>query len=210
MLPYLHILIFVESNGSLRALGAFTTKEKQIAYQKELGLKDSEVRLDFYNGPFEDDIEVIYAGHRRWQMNRFQLAGYFRSEGNAWAWVAHDGYVSVLRVDTTYEEEKAFEREALERYRQLQKRWRLSSYEDLAAREGADKARANIKLRFYEDALESFKPKTKRDTRALYVFIALILLMPVAMSIVLNQRPDYGENVSSVSWLPDYAENISF
>jgi len=210
MLPYLHILIRVEDDGSLHALGAFTSKDKQKAYQEATGLSDSQVRLDFYNGPFSEDIKVIYAGHRRWNMDRFQLGGYFKTEGEAWTWVTQEGYVSVLRVDTSYEEEKAFQKEALEQYARLQKRWRLASYEDLVAREGADKARANIKLRFYEDALESFKPKTRRDVRALYALVVLVLAFPLAIFFFLSQAPDYGENVPSVNWLPDYASNISY
>jgi|GEM_PF-548049 len=210
MLPYLHILIRVEKDGSLHALGAFTTKEKQSNYLKASGLESSHVRLDFYNGPFDEAIKVIYAGHRRWNMDRFQLAGYFKSEGEAWNWVTQEGYVSVLKIDTTYEEEKALEKEALERYAKLQKRWRLSSYEDLVAREGADKARANIMLRFYEDALESFKPKTRRDIRALYAFSVLILFLPIAIYIFLSQAPEYGENMPAVSWLPSYTSNISY
>ena len=91
MLPYLHILIRVEDDGSLHALGAFTSQEKQAAYQKETGLDYNQVRLDFYNGPFDEDIKVIYAGHRRWNMDRFQLGGYFRSEGEAWNWVSQEG-----------------------------------------------------------------------------------------------------------------------
>ena len=210
MLPYLHILIRVEDDGSLHALGAFSSKERQLAYQQAMGLKDSQVRLDFFNGPFDPSMEVVYAGHRRWNMDRFQLAGYFKTEGEAWTWVTQDGYVSVLRIDTTYEEEKALEKEALEQYARLQKRWRLSSYESLIAREGAEKARANIMLRFYEDALESFKPKTRRDIRALYIFFVLILIFPLALFFFLSQAPDYGENVPSVGWLPDYASNVSF
>jgi hypothetical protein len=210
MLPYLHILIRVEDDGSLHALGAFTTKEKQAAYQKETGLDDNQIRLDFYNGPFDEDIEVIYAGHRRWNMDRFQLGGYFKSEGEAWNWVTQEGYVSVLRIDTTYEEEKQLEKEALELYAKLQKRWRLASYQSMVAAEGADKARANITLRFYEDALESFKPKTRRDVRALYTFVVLILLLPIAIYFYASSGPDYGENVPKVSWLPNYASNVSF
>ena len=181
MLQYLHILIRVEEGGSLRALGAFTSKEKQRAYQEALGLKDAEVRLDFFNGPFSHDIKVIYAGHRRWNMQRFQLAGYFKSEGEAWNQVTQEGYVSVLRIDTSLEEEKALEQEALARYAKLQKRWRLSSYEDIVAREGEEKARANLVLRYYEDALESFKPKTQRDVRALYAFFVAILILPLSI-----------------------------
>jgi len=210
MLPYLHILIRVEDDGSLHALGAFTSKEKQAAYQKETGLEDNQVRLDFYNGPFDEDIKVIYAGHRRWNMDRFQLGGYFKSEGEAWNWVTQEGYVSVLRIDVTYEEEKQFEKEALELYAKLQKRWRLVSYQSLIASEGADKARANITLRFYEDALESFKPKNRRDVRALYAFVVLILLLPIAIYFYTNSGPDYGENVPKVSWLPNYATNVSY
>lgn len=163
MLPYLHILIRVEDDGALHALGAFTSKEKQLAYQKDSGLESSQVRLDFYNGPFDEDIPVVYAGHRRWNMDLFQLGGYFKSEGEAWTWVTQEGYVSVLRIDTSYEEEKALQQNALERYAKLQRRWRLATYEELVAREGTEKARANIKLRFYEDALESFKPKYTSD-----------------------------------------------
>lgn len=210
MLPYLHILIRVEDDGSLHALGAFTSKEKQLAYQKDSGLADSQVRLDFYNGPFDQDIRVVYAGHRRWNMDLFQLGGYFKSEGEAWTWVTQEGYVSVLRIDTSYEEEKTLQQDALERYAKLQRRWRLASYEELVEREGADKAQANIKLRFYEDALESFKPKTRRDLRALYAFIVLILCLPLAVFFFLSGGPDYGENLESVSWLPDYASDVSF
>jgi hypothetical protein len=210
MLPYLHILIRVEDDGSLHALGAFTSKEKQAAYQKASGLADNQIRLDFYNGPFDETIKVIYAGHRRWNMNRFQLGGYFQSEGEAWNWVTQEGYVSALRVDVTYEEEKELEEEALELYAKLQKRWRLLSYQDLVAREGTDKARANIKLRFYQDALESFKPKTKRDVRALYVFVALILVFPIAVYFYASSGPDYGEDQASVSWLPSYTSQISY
>ncbi len=210
MLPYLHILIRVEDDGSLHALGAFTSKEKQLAYQKDSGLEDSQVRLDFYNGPFDEDIKVIYAGHRRWNMDLFQLGGYFKSEGEAWTWVTQEGYVSVLRIDTSYEEEKNLEKDALERYAKLQRRWRLATYQELVDREGVDKARANIKLRFYEDALESFKPKTRRDVRALYAFVVLILCLPIAIFFYLSRGPDYGENLDSVSWLPQYTSNISF
>ncbi|WP_308984112.1 hypothetical protein [Thalassobacterium sedimentorum] len=210
MLPYLHILIRVEDDGSLHALGAFTSKEKQLAYQKESGLKDSQVRLDFFNGPFDEDINVVYAGHRRWNMDLFQLGGYFKSEGEAWTWVTQEGYVSVLRIDTSYQEEKALQQDALERYAKLQRRWRLATYEELVEREGADKARANIKLRFYEDALESFKPKTRRDLRALYAFAVLMLCFPFAIFFLLSRGPDYGENIDSVSWLPNYASDISY
>ncbi|WP_269526131.1 hypothetical protein [Coraliomargarita parva] len=210
MLPYLHILVRVEDDGSLHALGAFTTKEKQLAYQKASGLADNQVRFDFYNGPFEEEIKVIYAGHRRWNMDRFQLGGYFKSEGEAWTWVTQEGYVSVLRIDTSYEEERILEKEALERYAKLQKRWRLASYEDLIAREGAEKARANIVLRFYEDALESFKPKSQRDIRALYALVILILAMPIAVFFFLSSAPEYGEDMESVNWLPEYASMVSF
>lgn len=210
MLPYLHILIRVEDDGSLHALGAFTSKEKQLAYQKDAGLEDSQVRLDFYNGPFDEDIKVVYAGHRRWNMDLFQLGGYFKSEGEAWTWVTQEGYVSVLRLDTTYEQEKNLQKDALERYAKLQRRWRLATYEELVEREGADKARANIKLRFYEDALESFKPKTRRDLRALYAFVVLILCLPIAIYLFLRGGPDYGENLDSVSWLPSYTSDISY
>lgn len=210
MLPYLQILVRVENDGSLHALGAFSSKEKQKAYQEATGLKDNQIRLDFYNGPFDDGVKVIYAGHRRWNMDRFQLGGYFRNESEAWNSVTQEGYVSVLRIDTSYEEEQQLEREALELYTQLQKRWRLSSYEELIAREGFEKARANIMLRFYEDALESFKPKTKRDIRALYAMVALMLLLPLAILFFLKSAPDYGENLQSVKWLPDSASDISF
>jgi len=128
MLPYLHILIRVEDDGSLHALGAFTSREKLSTYQKDTGLADDQVRLDYYNGPFDESIEVVYAGHRHWNMDRFQLGGYFKSEGEAWNWVTAEGYVSVLRIDITYQEEQQFEQEALELYQQLQKRWRLATY----------------------------------------------------------------------------------
>ena len=143
-------------------------------------------------------------------MDRFQLGGYFKSEGEAWNWVTQEGYVSVLRIDTTYEEEKQLEKEALELYAKLQKRWRLASYQDLIEREGADKARANITLRFYEDALESFKPKTRRDVRALYAFVVLILLLPVAIYFYASSGPEYGENIPTVGWLPRYATDVSY
>jgi hypothetical protein len=210
MHPYLHILIQVKDDGSLHALGAFTSKAKQRAYQVAAGLTDNEVRLDFYNGPFAAATPVIYAGHRRWNMDRFQLAGYFNSEGDAWNQVSLEGYVSVLQIDISYEAEKQLEQEALELYAQLQKRWRLSSYEELIAREGAEKARANIMLRFYEDALESFKPKTARDVRALYAAIILALIFPLAVFFSLSHKPDYGENVTAVNWLPDYTSDISY
>lgn len=210
MHPYLHILIRVEDDGSLHALGAFTNKESQQAYQQALGLSDQQVRLDFYNGPFDENIRVVYAGHRRWNMNRFQLGGYFRTEGEAWTWVTQEGYVSVLRIDTTYEAEKALEEEAIKEYERLQKRWKLSSYEDIVAREGVEKARANIMLRFYEDALESFKPKSKRDTRAVYFLLAMAVLFPIAVYHMLQQGPNFGENVPSVKWLPDSAYDVSF
>jgi hypothetical protein len=210
MLPYLHILIRVEDDGSLHALGAFTSKEKQVAYQKDAELNDSQVRLDFFNGPFDENIKVIYAGHRRWNMDLFQLGGYFRNEGEAWTWVTQEGYVSVLRIDTTFEAEKQLEHEALKHYAKLQRRWRLATYQELIEREGVDKTHANIKLRFYEDALESFKPKNRRDLRALYTLIALLLCLPLAIFFYLNDGPDYGENLDTVNWLPDYTHNISY
>lgn len=210
MIPYLHILIRVEDDGSLHALGAFTTKEQQRAYQNAAGLKDNQVRLDFYNGPFEEGTKAIYAGHRRWNMDRFQLAGYFNCEGEAWTWVTQEGYVSVLHIDTDYDSEKALEKEALERYAKLQKPWRLSSYQDLISRLGADKARANIMLRFYEDALESFKPQSRRDIRALYALFGLMLVLPLAILSFLSNTADYGEHIDQVAWLPDYASDISY
>lgn len=210
MLLYLHILIRLEDDGSLRALGAFTSKEQLSAYQHEAGLSDDQVRFDFFNGPFEENIKVVYAGHRRWNMDRFQLGGYFKREGEAWNRVTPEGYVSVLRIDTTYAQEQQFEHEALELYTKLQKRWRLVSYESLVSTEGAEKARANITLRFYQDALESFKPKTRRDARALYAFITLIFLLPVAVFYYANSGPDYAENAPSVSWLPNYASDVSY
>lgn len=210
MLPYLHILIRVEDDGSLRALGAFTSKEKQLAYQEATELPPDQVRLDFHNGPFDEDIKVIYAGHRRWNMDRFQLADYFINENDAWDWVTQEGYVSVLKIDTTYEAEQALEAEALATYAALQQRWRLSSYKDLIAREGTDKARANIVLRFYEDALQSFSPQTRRDQRALYALSALAFAFPLAILALLSGGPDYGENLPSVDWLPDTTSDISF
>lgn len=210
MLPYLQVLVRVESDGSLHALGAFSSKEKQQAYQQAAGLKDSEIRLDFFNGPFDSDVNVIYAGHRRWNMDRFQLGGYFRTEGDAWNSVTQEGYVSVLRIDTTFEAEQALQKEALERYAKLQKRWRLSTIDELVRREGQQKVRANITLRFYEDALESFRPKTQRDMRALYALIACLLILPLSVLFFLRQQPSYGENLKSVNWLPDTASNISF
>lgn len=210
MLPYLHTLIHVEEDGSLHALGAFTTKEMQLAYQKDAGLEDCHVRLDFYNGPFNENIQVIYAGHRRWNLDKFQLAGYFQSEGEGRTLVTQEGYISVLRIDTTYQEEKALQKEALDRYAKLQRRWRLATYEELVKREGAKKARADIKLRFYEDALESFKPKTRRDVRALYAFLVLTLCLPLAISYFLSDGPEFGENLDHVSWLPEHASDISF
>lgn len=210
MLPYLHILVRVDSDGSLHALGAFTSKDKQKTYQKDAGLKDNQVRLDFYNGPFDDDIKVIYAGHRRWNMDSFQLGGYFRNESSGWTSVTHEGYISVLRIDTTHAAEQALEKEALEHYNKLQKRWRLSSYEELIAREGKTKTRANITLRFYEDALESFKPKTRRDVRALYGLIACFIALPLAVFFFMSSAPDYAENVKRVNWLPKSASNISY
>lgn len=210
MLSYLHILIRVEEDGSLHALGAFSSKDKLQEYQNDTGLKDGNVRLDFFNGPFPEGIKVIYAGHRRWNMDRFQLAGYFKSEGEAWNCVTHDGYVSVLQIDTTYEEELQLQQKALERYAQLQKRWRLTTYDELIAREGLDKTRANIVLRFYEDALDSFKPKSRRDIRALYALFAVILTLPIAVFFFLSHQPEFGEHLDSVSWLPGTASNISF
>lgn len=210
MHSYLQILVRVENDGSLHALGAFSSKEKQKAYQEAAGLKDNQIRLDFYNGPFDDSIKVIYAGHRRWNMDRFQLGGYFRNESDAWNSVTQEGYVSVLRVDTSYAEEQALEREALELYAKLQKKWRLSSYEELIAREGIPKARANIMLRFYEDTLESFKPQTRRDIRALYALFAVMLVLPFAILFFLRSAPDFGENIARVEWLPESATDISF
>jgi len=137
-------------------------------------------------------------------MNRFQLAGYFKTEGESWTWVTQEGYVSVLHIDTDFDSEKALEKEALERYAKLQKRWRLSSYEELIAREGAEKARANLMLRFYEDALESFKPKSRRDIRALYALFALIVALPFAIFFFLNNAPEFDVDVNQVKWLPDY------
>ena len=72
MIDFLHILIRVEDDGSLRALGAFSTKEKLTKYRDDAGLKPAEVRLDFHNGPFEHGMKVIYAGHRHWNMKRFR------------------------------------------------------------------------------------------------------------------------------------------
>lgn len=210
MHSYLQILVRVENDGSLHALGAFSSKENQKAYQEAAGLKDNQIRLDFYNGPFDDSIKVIYAGHRRWNMDRFQLGGYFRNESDAWNSVTQEGYVSVLRVDTSYAEEQALEREALELYAKLQKKWRLSSYEELIAREGIQKARANIMLRFYEDTLESFKPQTRRDIRALYALFAVMLVLPFAILFFLRSAPDFGENIARVEWLPESATDISF
>ena len=210
MVPYLHILIRVEDDGSLHALGAFTTKEKENAYRIAAGLEQNQVRLDFHNGPFKEDTKVIYAGHRRWNMDRFQLAGYFKGEGESWTEVTQEGYVSVLKIDTDYASEQALEKEALERYSKLQKRWRLSTYEELIEREGRDKARANIMLRFYEDALESFKPRARRDIRALYTLCLALLILPIALFYFLSHSPDFGENVESVNWLPDHATQISY
>ena len=102
------------------ALGAFTTKEQQSAYQSAAGLRSNQVRLDFHNGPFNEAIKVIYAGHRRWNMNRFQLAGYFETEGESWTAVTQEGYVSVLQINTDFNSQKALEKEALERYSKLQ------------------------------------------------------------------------------------------
>lgn len=210
MLPYLHILIRVEDDGSLHALGAFTTKNKQRAFQQESGLSDSQVRLDFYNGPFDEDIDVIYAGHRRWNMDLFQLGGYFKTEGEAWTWVTQEGYVSVLQIDSTFAEDKQLQEDALDRYSKLQRRWRLTSYDELVENEGPDKTRANIKLRFYEDGLESLKPRTRRDIRALYAFAILLIFFPLAALYYTSQSTNYGENVDSVRWLPDEASNVSY
>ena len=138
MHPYLQILVRVETDGSLHALGAFSTKDKLKAYQKAKGLKDEQVRLD-YNGPFDEELEAVYAGHRRWNMDRFQLGGYFNNEGRCLELVTQEGYVSVLRIDITHAQEQALERDALELYNRLQKRWRLASYEELIAREGLEK-----------------------------------------------------------------------
>jgi hypothetical protein len=41
------------------------------------------VRLDFHNGPFAEDAEAIDADHRHWNMDRVQLAGYFKSDGES-------------------------------------------------------------------------------------------------------------------------------
>lgn len=210
MLPYLHILVRVEEDGSLRALGAFTSKEKQKAYQEASGLTSSQVRLDFYNGPFNETTKVVYTGHRRWNMDSFQLGGYFLSEGEAWNSVTQEGYVSVLHIDILYEDELKLEAQALDQYAKLQKKWRLSTYEELVAKEGSDKARANIMLRFYEDALQSFKPKTRRELRALYAFICLLPILPIAILAYLDRHPKYAENVDTVKWLPDTASNISY
>ncbi|MFP4155985.1 MAG: hypothetical protein ACLFU4_00025 [Opitutales bacterium] len=210
MIPYLHILIRVEEDESLRALGAFTTREKLEAYRIESGLEEDQVRVDFYNGPFDDDLQVIYAGHKRWNMDSYQQAGYFQTEGEAWNLVTHEGYVRLLRIDTTYQEEQKLEEEALALYAKLQKRWRLTSYEELIARQGSEKARADITLRFYQDALESFKPKTRRDIRALKGLFLLIPIFPIALFYYLKTIPEYDENVRSVDWLPGYAKNISY
>lgn len=211
MLPFLYILIRIEENESLQALGAFTSKEKLEAYQAAAGLSDDQIRLDFFNGPFEEEtLRVAYAGHRRWNMNQFQLGGYFLSEGEAWNCVSQEGYVSVLRIDTTYEMEQALQQEALELYNKLQKRWRLVSFEELVAREGAEKARANITLRFYEDALESFRPKSIRETRALKGLLLLIPIFPLAFLHFMGNFAEYGENVRQVDWLPSHARNVSY
>jgi hypothetical protein len=118
--------------------------------------------------------------------------------------------VSVLKIDTDYAREKALEPEILTRHSKLQKRWRLSSYEDLIARKGIEKARANIKLRFYQDALESFKPRTRRDIRALYALCDLIPACPFAIFYFLTCTHDFGENVESLDWLPGYTSQISY
>ena len=94
------------------------------------------------------------------------MGGYFTSEGEAWNSVTQDGYVRVLRIDADFAEEEKRDKEALELYAKLQKKWRLASYEEMVSKEGAEKAHANITLRFYEDALESFKPKTRRERRS--------------------------------------------
>lgn len=210
MIPYLHILIRVEGDGSLHALGAFTSKERLEAYQEASALEEDQVRLDFHNGPFEEEIQVIYAAHRRWNQNSYQQAGYFLTEGEAWNLVTEEGYVSVLRIDTSFEEEQKLQEEALALYAKLQKRWRLTSYEDLVARQGAEKARADIKLRFYQDALESFKPKTKRDVRALYALGLGIVLLFFAYSFYQKSNPEYETNVPYVEWLPRTCSNVSY
>ena len=210
MLPFLHILVRVEQDGALHAVGAFTTKEKLQSYLSESGLDESNTRLDFFNGPFDEGMQVVYAGHRRWNMELFQLAGYFKLEADAWNEVSREGYVSVLRIDTTYAEELQLEKEALERYAKLQRRWRLTSYEELVRKEGSDKARADIKLRFYEDALESLKPKTKRDRKALLLLCFILLCLPFAALFYLGSQPTYGKNEASVDWLPESASNISY
>ncbi|MEM8866988.1 MAG: hypothetical protein AAGC73_01845 [Verrucomicrobiota bacterium] len=210
MLPYLHILIRVEEDGSLRALGAFTSKEKQQAYLEERRLTEKDVRRDFYNGPFNSEIKAIYAGHRKWNMERYQLGGYFQTEGDAWNSVTQEGYVGVLRIDTTYADQQTFEEQALQLYDKLQKRWRLTSYKELIKKEGSAKTNANITLRFYVDALESFKPKTKRDMRALYALLVFVPIFPIALFHSLGQRPKYGENLDSVKWLPEVASDVSY
>jgi hypothetical protein len=210
MLAYLHILIRVDDDGSLHAIGAFTSKEKQLAYQKEYGLADNQVRLDFHNGPFDESIEVIYAGHRRWSTDRYQLAGYFKNEPEAWAAVTQEGYVNVLRIDSTYAEEAALQNEALDLCKTLQRRWRLASFQEMVKDEGADKALANIKLRFYEDSLESFKPKTQSGLRTIYYGIALILCLPVVALLYIGRGPDYGEDLASVDWLPSFASDVAY
>lgn len=116
----------------------------------------------------------------------------------------------MLKIDTDYAREKALEPEILTRHSKLQKRWRLSSYEDLIARKGIEKARANIKLRFYQDALESFKPRTRRDIRALYALCDLIPACPFAIFYFLTCTHDFGENVESLDWLPGYTSQISY
>ena len=65
-------------------------------------------------------------------------------------------------------------------------------------------------LRFYEDALESLKPKSKRDTQAFYVLLAMVALFPFAVFYMLQQGPDFGENLQSVDWLPETASNVSY
>lgn len=210
MLPYLHILVRVEDDGSLHALGAFTSKEKQRAFQLASSLSYSQVRLDFFNGPFNEDIDVIYAGHRRWSTDLFQLGGYFKTESEAWTWVTQEGYVSVLRIDDTYEADMSLQEGALDRYSKLRRRWRLPSYDELVELQGPDKTRANIKLRFYEDSLESLKPKTRRDIRALYIFAIFLIFLPLAAIYRIADSPNHGEHLRTVKWLPDSASDISY
>ena len=210
MLPYLHILVRVEDDGSLHALGAFSCREKQQAYLVEAGLTDSQVRLDFHNGPFPDDTKVIYAGHRRWNMNCFQLAGYFNDEHSAWDCVTPEGYVSVLRIDMPYRTEKELEQQALQHYAHVQKRWHLSSYKELVKREGADRARATITLRFYQDSLQAFNPQTSRTIPGRYALSISILTALLALLLIDNHTPSHAENLASVDWLPPYASDIGY